>query len=109
MSKIKEHISPTSSGAKLHQLLCFLLLNSLLSLIAHGQVLYGSLTGTVTDASGAVVSGAGVTALEVRTGATQNATTDSSGIYRFATLLPGTYTVTITAPGFSRQETPDVR
>src|ERR1700758_3069469 len=71
MSKIKEHISPTSSGAKLHQLLCFLLLNSLLSLIAHGQVLYGSLTGTVTDASGAVVSGAGVTALEVRTGVTQ--------------------------------------
>jgi hypothetical protein len=109
MSKIKEQNSPTSSGAKLNQLLCFVLLNSLLSLIAHGQVLYGSLTGTVTDASGAVVSGAGVTTLEVRTGVTQNATTDSSGIYRFATLLPGTYTVTITAPGFSRQETPDVR
>ena len=109
MSKIKIHNSPTSSRAKLHQLLCFVLLNSLLSLIAHGQVLYGSLTGTVTDASGAVVSGAGVTALEVRTGVTQNATTDSSGIYRFATLLPGTYRVTITAPGFSRQETPDVR
>lgn len=72
------------------------------------QVLYGSLTGTVTDASGAFVSGAQVTATNVQTGVTSQATSDSSGIYRFATLLPGTYKVTISGPGFSTQETPGV-
>jgi hypothetical protein len=69
------------------------------------QVLYGSLTGTVKDASGAIVSGARVTALETRTGISQQTTTDSAGIYRFTTLLPGTYKVTIAASGFSAQET----
>jgi hypothetical protein len=73
------------------------------------QVLYGSLTGTVSDASGAVVSGAKVTVLEVRTGVSQEATTDSSGIYRFTTLLPGAYKVTISAPGFATQEIPEMR
>jgi hypothetical protein len=72
------------------------------------QVLYGSLTGTVTDPSGAVVNGAKVRSVEVQTGVTQEATTDSSGIYRFSTLLPGTYKVTISASGFGAQETPGV-
>ncbi|MBO0912506.1 MAG: carboxypeptidase regulatory-like domain-containing protein, partial [Acidobacteria bacterium] len=60
---------------------------------AGAQVLYGSLTGTVTDPSGAVIAGAKVKAEETRTGVTSQATTDSAGIYRFATLLPGTYDV----------------
>ena len=76
---------------------------------ARAQVLYGSLTGGVTDASGAVVVGAKVTALEVQTGVTQETTTDSVGIYRLTTLQPGTYKVTISASGFATQETPDVR
>ena len=85
-----------------------ILVLTIFALSAYGQVLYGSLTGTVTDASGALVSGARVTALEVRTGVTSQATTDSSGIYRFTTLLPGTYKVSIAAPSFSTQETPGV-
>jgi hypothetical protein len=72
------------------------------------QVLYGTMTGTVTDSSGAVIADAQVTALEVRTGVSQTAVTDSSGIYRFQTLLPGSYKVTIHAQGFGTQETPDV-
>jgi hypothetical protein len=72
------------------------------------QVLYGSLTGTVTDSSGAVLPHAQVTALEIQTGVSQTATTDASGIYRFTSLLAGTYKVTITAQGFSTQQTPDV-
>jgi outer membrane receptor protein involved in Fe transport len=75
---------------------------------AHGQVLYGSLTGTVTDPSNAAVVGAQITALAVRTGVSQAATTDSSGIYRFTALLPGTYKVTINAQGFATQETAGV-
>jgi hypothetical protein len=71
-------------------------------------VLYGTLTGTVADTSGAAVAGAEVTALEVQTGVSQTATADSSGIYRFTALLPGTYKVTISAQGFARQETAGV-
>jgi len=72
------------------------------------QVLYGSLTGTVEDSSGAIISGARITALETRTGVSQETTSDSSGIYRFTALLPGTYKVTITAPNFSGQQTSGV-
>ena len=72
------------------------------------QVLYGSLTGTVTDASGAVVANAQITALETKTGVSQSATSDSDGIYRESTLAPGTYKVTITAPGFGTQVTSGV-
>src|SRR6185369_6644489 len=72
------------------------------------QVLYGTMTGTVTDTSGAVVAGAQVTALEVQTGVRQSDTTDASGNYRFTTLLPGTYKVRISAQGFGAQETSDV-
>lgn len=84
----------------------FLLLLAILpvkSLIA--QVLYGTISGNVTDSSGAVVAGAQVTALEVQTGVSQTAASDSVGIYRFSALLPGTYKVTISAQGFTRQET----
>lgn len=73
---------------------------------AKAQVLYGSLTGTVTDPSGAAVAGAQITIAEIQTGVSQTAVTDSSGIYRFTTLLPGTYKVTIAAQGFASQETP---
>jgi outer membrane receptor protein involved in Fe transport len=65
------------------------------------QVLYGSLTGNVTDPSGAFVSGAKVEALNTLTGVTQTATTDADGVYRFQNLQPGTYKVTISASGFA--------
>jgi hypothetical protein len=88
---------------------CLSLLLFLFSAASQAQVLYGSLTGTVTDASGAVLGGAEVTALEGQTGVRQVVTTDSSGNYRFATLLPGTYKVSVSASGFATQETPGVR
>ena len=75
---------------------------------AGAQVLYGTLTGTVTDSSGAVVNNAHVIALEINTGVSQTENTDSAGIYRFPALLPGTYKVTIAAPGFDTQVTPSV-
>src|SRR5580698_2525504 len=72
------------------------------------QVLYGTLTGNVTDASGAALPGAQVTVLNKQTGDQQVQTTDSAGIYLFANLSEGSYTVTITGQGFSKQETPGV-
>ena len=70
---------------------------------AQAQVLYGSLTGNVTDPSGATVGGAQVEARNQNTGTSQQTTTDGSGIYRFVAILPGTYTVTISNQGFSKQ------
>jgi hypothetical protein len=68
--------------------------------LSHAQVLYGSLTGSVTDASGAAISGARVEALNVNTGISKDATTDEHGGYLFGDLQPGTYKITITAPSF---------
>lgn len=65
------------------------------------QVLYGSLTGTVTDASGAAISTAKVRVLNTGTGVVQESATDVNGIYRFSALQPGTYKVTISASGFA--------
>jgi hypothetical protein len=76
---------------------------------AAAQVLYGSLTGNVTDASGAGVPKAQVAALNVGTGATREVTTDPSGVYLINELQPGTYTVTISASGFAKLLTENVR
>lgn len=76
----------------------------------HAQsLLYGSITGTVTDTSGAVIPAATVTAQDIQTGVTATATTDSAGIYRFANLQPGTYKVTIAGKGFASQQTSGVQ
>ena len=98
-----------STTPKQNQVLLIALLFFLAPGIVLAQVLYGSLTGTVTDPSGAVLSGAHVTAFEVATGVRQTATSDSSGIYRFPNLLLGTCKITIAAQGFSTQETSGVQ
>jgi len=75
---------------------------------SYAQVLYGSLTGNVTDPNAAAVAGAKVEARNINTGTVQEATTDGNGIYRFVTVLPGTYTITITAAGFAKQENQNI-
>jgi Carboxypeptidase regulatory-like domain/TonB dependent receptor-like, beta-barrel len=64
------------------------------------QVLYGSLVGNVADETGAAVPGATVTITHVETGTSRDAVTDATGAYRFGTLQPGTYTVTVKLTGF---------
>jgi outer membrane receptor for ferrienterochelin and colicin len=76
-----------------------------LSPTAVAQLLYGSLTGTVTDASGALLPNAHVTALEVSKGISKDAQTDAAGIYLITDLVPGIYRVTVAAPGFASQTT----
>jgi hypothetical protein len=65
-----------------------------------GQVVKGSISGSVTDPQGAVVSGAQVKAKNVETGVVFATTTDSAGFYRFNLLPVGTYIVEITSQGF---------
>src|SRR5215468_9875914 len=66
----------------------------------NAQVLYGSLTGNVTDPSGAVVAGTKVEALNVSTGATKVAITDERGAFLFSDLQAGVYKLTFTARSF---------
>jgi hypothetical protein len=80
----------------------------LLSGTAPAQVLYGSLTGAVTDPSKATVPGASVEALNVGTGMAKQTTTDELGVFLFTAMLPGTYRVTISAPNFGRLVTENV-
>jgi Carboxypeptidase regulatory-like domain/TonB dependent receptor len=70
-------------------------------LSAHAQVLYGSLTGTVSDPSNLAVPGATVQALNAQTGVTKEATTDERGAFSFNDLQPGTYTITVSLEGFA--------
>ena len=93
--------------AKFHGLSLLLGLSLLISshALAFGQGgLYGSLVGTVTDPSGAVVPNADVTATDASQGQTKQGKTDSGGRYNVVDVLPGTYTVTVAAPGFRKAE-----
>jgi len=63
----------------------------------------GDIAGVVTDPSGAVVPAATVTLKDNAKGAVQDATTTKDGAYRFYLLAPGSYTVTATSPGFSKE------
>jgi Carboxypeptidase regulatory-like domain/Peptidase family M1 domain len=61
----------------------------------------GQLTGIVTDPKGAVVVGASVTAVAAAGDRKFTATTDDEGRYKFASLPPGVYLISVKAPGFS--------
>jgi len=71
---------------------------------ALAQSTYGTIYGTVTDPSGAVVRGANVEARDEQTGVALNLLTDANGQYRFVNLDPGVYTIAAAAVGFSRTE-----
>src|ERR1700746_3365561 len=68
---------------------------------AQAQILYGSMTGNVTDPTNALVPKVQVTALNTGTGIAHTTETDSNGLYRFTELQPGIYRVTFVASGFA--------
>jgi hypothetical protein len=78
------------------------LLMCLLALTALGQTTTGSLNGSVTDPSGAIVTGATVTVVNNATGAERSAVSSITGTFDFQALQPGTYTVSVDAKGFKR-------
>lgn len=61
-----------------------------------------SISGTITDATGAVVPGAEVVLTDTATNITRNATTDAVGHYTFISVTPGVYKVTVSASGFKQ-------
>src|SRR3984893_12220598 len=68
---------------------------------AYAQVTGATLSGTVTDPSGAAIAGAKVSITNKATSVTREVTTDSTGFYSAPNLLPGDYEVTFGASGFS--------
>lgn len=83
-----------------HAILCLGALSALAVRPATAQVLYGSVIGTVTDQSDAVVPGATVTLTSKDTGLSKEATTDVSGRYSLINVLPGHYDLKVVAKGF---------
>jgi hypothetical protein len=69
--------------------------------VAFAQAGRGSISGTVTDPSGALIPGAQVVLLNPDTGVTQHTVTSSAGLYTFISLNPGTYRVTASQTGFA--------
>lgn len=70
------------------------------ALPASAQVLYGSIVGTLTDQTGAVIPNATVAVTNAATGLSRQATTDSAGYYSIPNLPEGTYDLSISASGF---------
>ena len=75
--------------------------------IAVAQVNTGTIVGTISDSSGAVVPGANVTVKNVGTGQERSAETSASGDYAVPDLVAGHYTIKVTHPGFSAATVPD--
>ena len=68
--------------------------------LAWAQISFGSMTGVVTDPTGAVVPKASVVLTDVNKGYTYPATTDATGRYLIVNLIPSTYRIKVETPGF---------
>jgi hypothetical protein len=72
-----------------------------LPVCARAQVSGATLSGTVSDASGAVIASVQVSISNGATGEVRTVRVDSAGFYSAPNLLPGTYDVSVSAPGFA--------
>ena len=95
-------------GSKRMQVVCALLVAGVLGLQpkAWAQTVTGSVTGEVTDPSGALIAHAHVTAENLSTGVKTEGETNSSGVYSLRFLPIGQYRVTVDAAGFGPLSTP---
>ena len=68
----------------------------------------GTLNGSIIDSTGSVVAGASVKILNPAMGVELAATTTDAGVYRLPSLMPGTYRISVSAPGFKTSVREDV-
>lgn len=92
-------------GYRFRHMQCSLFLLAVLMLViaqvpAFGQVATGSLNGTVYDSSGAVVPNADIVLRNEATGVIRQTVSNSVGFFNLVAVQPGSYVVTISAPGF---------
>ncbi|PWU06653.1 MAG: hypothetical protein C5B51_11840 [Terriglobia bacterium] len=80
-----------------------------LSGLAQAQTSYGSVVGTVTDATRGAIPGTPVTLTNTGTGERRMAPTDAVGNFQFVNLIPGTYRLQVESPGFKRYNREPIR
>lgn len=86
-----------------------LALMSVLGLLTvFGQAPTGDITGTVTDSTGASISGATITLANKNTGAQRNVVSNDSGVYSLPSLPPGNYSLKVETKGFKTSERRDI-
>src|SRR3954453_21143878 len=78
-----------------------LLLSTKIDCFSQAQISSGDITGTVSDASGATIPGAKITATNSGSGLERSVNSNSEGTFRISLLPPGTYNVRVEAPGFA--------
>ena len=71
---------------------------------AGAQTFRGTISGNVTDASGAIVSGASIEVSNPSTGIVLKGSSNKAGDYSFPELVPGFYDITVSAPGFASRK-----
>jgi hypothetical protein len=101
------------TGEVMHRTAAVLLAAFLLGLIVHpqafSQVVTATLTGSVTDSSGASVPNATVKVTEQSTGIVRSTSTSVDGVYNVAYLNPGVYRLEVDATGFKKYSQENVR
>src|ERR1700751_5329198 len=88
--------------------MCSLAANLVVNPPVSAQTSYGSISGAVTDTSGAAVSDAQVTLTNLLTGEKHSQPTGSDGLYSFVSLNPGRYRLEVEKTGFKRVSRPEV-
>lgn len=89
-------------------LLCVLIVCTAFSPTLNAQSIVGSIYGTVTDPSGAVVAGASVSVVNSATNESRDVASDTAGSFSVPALAPGLYRVMIKAPGFQSETAANV-
>jgi len=97
--KLQASFEVSARGAKIFLMAIALLASFFATNIAQAQVLYGSLTGTVTDPTGAVIPNIVVTVTEQGTGASRPVKANGQGDYEILDMLPGVYTISVAKTG----------
>src|SRR5262245_3295176 len=88
---------------KIQMLIISLALSLGLAANSRGYAVYGSISGTVTDTSGAAIAGATVTIKSIERNTVETVTTNESGLYVKERLLPGAYEVKVEFQGFKQK------
>src|SRR5690348_8287895 len=78
------------------------------ALSARAQVVTATLTGIISDPSGATVAGAKVKAVNTGTNLSREAVSDAAGVYTIPALAPGEYRIEVEQAGFKRQVLPGI-
>src|SRR5262245_5056657 len=92
-----------SVGENMKKAFLSVLVSCVLVATSFGQASNATLTGTVADATGAVLPGVSITATNNATGVVSTIVSNEAGAYTIPSLVPGTYTVSAELPGFQKQ------